>query len=356
MMKIIRFRWKGFGLGYLAIFLVILVACAQKQGRSTDVQEPLVERMQIHMGTEISISLPKSDLALADLGFETFRQFDEALSTYKPTSELSQLNSKGSVRGSTLLRASLLEAIEVASLTGGQFDPTIGVLSETLYAFQRPKERVPSRHELKEKLYQVDYRKIAITNEKVSLPRGWRIDLGGIAKGQAVDAAVERMKAQARSLGQELNRGIVAASGDLRCFHPCEVVVRHPLREGQAWARLHLIDSDMSVSTSGVSERKVRGTLRNHLLDPKTGQSETRFYSVTLFARAQNGRLDGLTTGVALMSLDEALRFLAVHSGLKYILLTSQGEAWVSPDQDAWSRDWVLSNANDFKIRQATHP
>ena len=99
------------------------------------------------------------------------------------------------------------------------------------------------------------------------LKPGMKIDLGGIAKGHAVDRAVQDLTA----LG--IRHAQVTAGGDMRMLgkrldRPWRIGIRDPRKPGQIAMTLSL--QDQALSTSGDYERSFSkdGTLYHHILDP----------------------------------------------------------------------------------------
>jgi thiamine biosynthesis lipoprotein len=137
---------------------------------------------------------------------------------------------------------------------------------------------------------------------------GMRIDLGGFAKGHAVDTA----SAILRELG--IRHCNVSAGGDSRVSgdrrgRPWTIGVRDPRRPGEMVAVLPL--ENVSISTSGDYERFFDdiGVRHHHLIDPATGRSPHGVHSVTILAE------DGLTTE----ALSKCVFVLGVERGLDLI-------------------------------------
>jgi thiamine biosynthesis lipoprotein len=150
-----------------------------------------------------------------------------------------------------------------------------------------------------------------------------RIDLGGFAKGYAVDngAAILRRHGIAH--------GIVTAGGDShivgdRRGRPWGIGIRDPRREGQVVAMLPL--EDAAVSTSGDYERFFErdGVRFHHVIDPKTGKSPSHVRSVTVVAQ------DGLTTEafckcVFVMGVKKGLNFIESKPGVDAVVVDDMG-------------------------------
>jgi FAD:protein FMN transferase len=135
-----------------------------------------------------------------------------------------------------------------------------------------------------------------------------RIDLGGFAKGHAVDRCIAILRQRG------ISHAMVAAGGDSHVLgdrrgRPWMIAVRDPRREDGMVAVLPL--QDAAVSTSGDYERffEKAGVRHHHLIDPRTGRSATGARSVTIVAD------DGLTTE----ALSKTVFVLGVERGLALI-------------------------------------
>src|SRR5687768_3409276 len=165
--------------------------------------EPKLSRFnfsQPHMGTLFRIVLYAPDEAgakkAADEAFARIAQLDAIMSDYKPASELMQLCKKageGAVDVSPDLFKVLAKAEEIAKETDGAFDVSIGPVVK-LWRKARRTRVLPDAEELKKALAKVDFRKIKLDSTRRTvqlLLMGMLLDLGGIAKGYAADAALE---------------------------------------------------------------------------------------------------------------------------------------------------------------------
>src|SRR5213076_1139493 len=153
--------------------------------------------------------------AAVSAAFEEFRRIDSLMSIHRADSELSQVNARASVEPVVLsgdLFRVIAKAQEIAEQTEGRFDITIRPLAD-LWGFIWKEYRLPSEEELKAVLPRVNHRLVRLDPERFTvhfLAPGVSLDLGGIAKGYAVDCAIEKL----RSLG--VTNAMVKAGGDLR--------------------------------------------------------------------------------------------------------------------------------------------
>ncbi len=239
------------------------------------------------MGTTVSLLLPEADLDWATSEVRNlFSAWEKQLSRFLPDSELSRLNEQAGrpVVVSALLFNVLETALQAAHATNGLYDPTLlPQLKQIGYdrTFDEVASQLPGNQERIRPGGQ--WRKIQIDRrrQEVLLPAGANIEFGGIAKGMAVDAAVQLL----REHGVEA--ALVNAGGDL-------AVLNVPSHEGQWPLAVPGKDTHWVVplrsgalATSGIARRHWQQgeQQRHHLIDPRTGQpSQSGLWSVTVAA------------------------------------------------------------------------
>jgi FAD:protein FMN transferase len=239
------------------------------------------------MGTTISMLLPENE---AELGTEVVRtlflEWEQVLSRFLPESELSQLNQQAEtpVAVSNLLYHVLATALTAAQATEGVYDPAMLEQLEQL-GYDRTFDDLPTnRFDLiipGEPGGRWRGIKVDPIRRQVTLPAGIKLDFGGIAKGMAVDEALENLNLSG------IRSALVNAGGDL------SVLGLPPIDEYwsvavpgqyQHWTiPLH----HGAIATSGIARRHwLQGNiLRHHILDPRTGlPSQSDLWSVTVVA------------------------------------------------------------------------
>ena len=253
------------------------------------------QRDEAVMGTTIHVELwteRRADAAAAmDAVMAEMHRIDRLYSPHKDDSELSRINrdaGRSAVPVSEETFSLLERARTFAALSDGAFDISYAAVGR-LYDYRRgiaPDEaRLAAARDL------VDWRGIeldaAARSVRFARP-GMCIDLGGFAKGHAVDGATTRLRAMG------IRHAYVSAGGDSRVIgdrrgRPWSVAVRHP-RQADGFAAVLPLE-DCAVSTSGDYERYFEraGVRHHHLIDPATGRSPSAVHSVTVIAD------DGLT-------------------------------------------------------------
>ena len=265
------------------------------------------------MGTRITVELWTEDRDKAeqaiDALLEEMRHIDDSMSTYKPTSEVSQVNAKaadGPMRISKELFDLLTTAKEYSVITDGAFDITYASVG---YMYDFPKHVRLDDAQIAEALPAINFRHVLLDpkNQTVRFSqKGVRIDLGGIAKGYSVDCGIDVLK----SLG--ITRAYVSAGGDSRIIgdrfgKPWMVGIRDPRKgEGEVITRIPLVDA--AISTSGDYERffEEDGVRYHHIIDPHTGHSASKVRSATVIGPYAT-RTDGLSKTAFVLGPDKAM-------------------------------------------------
>jgi thiamine biosynthesis lipoprotein len=237
------------------------------------------------MGTTVSVVLPARQAAEADRVVALFEAWEGALSRFRPDSELSRLNAAAGrpFAASPLLLEVVASSLRAARASDGIFDPSLEPALRAL-GYDRTFEDVAldgpavGRAPAGGSWRSIDLDRAAGT---IRLPRECALDLGGIAKGMAVDAAVSLLAERG------VAAAIVEAGGDIAVTGlppgagawPVAVEVGRGLREvGIASGAL---------ATSGISRRRWRrgGVEQHHLLDPRDGApARNDLWSVTAAA------------------------------------------------------------------------
>lgn len=263
-------------------------------GSAAHAEPHLFTREGEAMGTRVSFSVWTEDdrgaARAVEAGFDEIRRLEAMMTTWSPTSEVSQINAQAGV-APVHVSDETFDVIEMAQrsarMSQGAFDISFYAM-HGLWKFDEDLEvKVPTRAEIEARLPLIDYRKIIADPRKKTVfleKKGMAIGLGGIAKGYAVDRAVAIL----RRAG--FNDAIVQAGGDLmftgsKGGKPWSAGIRDPRGpRGSYFAVLRL--ENHAFSTAGDYERYffLDGKRYHHIIDPKTGYPATRSRSVTIYA------------------------------------------------------------------------
>jgi thiamine biosynthesis lipoprotein len=298
--------------------------------RPEPVRSGWVRRDEAIMGTAIHVELWGDDLrhgnSAAAAVMDEMHRIDRAMSPHKPESELSVINREAARRAVPLsdeMYTLVEQALAFSKLTDGAFDISYAAVGQ-LYDY-RLRVR-PSAEDLERARALVGWQHLQLDPQARSLrfgKPGMRIDLGGFAKGHAVDRAAALLRRRG------ITSAIVSAGGDSRVIgsrgeRPWTVAIRDPRREGEVVAVLPL--EDVSVSTSGDYERYFDdGAERvHHLIDPSTGRCPHHVHSVTILA--DNGLAsEALSKAVFVLGVERGLALIETQPGTDAVVVDAKG-------------------------------
>ncbi len=273
-----------------AILLLGVMAAPRARATAT-VATPLSFERAL-MGTRFSITCYHGDFheakTAAEAAFDHAERINQVASDYIADSELLGLSKHPDgvpVTVSPLLFQLILEARDLAEKTGGRFDPTLGPLTR-LWRESRRRKSLPAPEILAAAQAATGWQSLFLDphDRTITLTKPtMRLDLGGIAKGQAADAMLTAMK------DYGIPRSCITAGGDIRVGEP------PPAAQGWKVGIKTLAENDDSrflfiancgVSTSGDLHQfiEIAGTRYSHIIDPATGLGLTRSVTATVIA------------------------------------------------------------------------
>ena len=290
---------------------------------------------ETHMASPFHIVLYSTDPATARrasrAAYDRIADLNKILSDYDPESELSRL---GRSAGGTPVpvSADLFEVLrrsrEIYERSGGAFDVTIAPVGR-LWRRARRDHKLPDPARLAEARPLVGSDKMLLDPKArtVQLTKaGMRLDVGGIAKGYAAQAALDVLKKQG------ITRALVGGAGDIVVGDPPPgargwKVAIAPVEPGKGGPTRMLLLSNAAVSTAGDAERYViiDGHRYSHIINPSTGLGVEDRASVTVVAR-DGGTADALETTVYILGPERGLKLVDDTPGTSAIFVRSTPE------------------------------
>ena len=287
------------------------------------------------MGTRIAVEVwhedPAAAAAAIDAVIAEMHRIDELMSHYKPESQLSRVNREAAsapVAVDRELADLIVRALEYSEITGGAFDISYASVG---YLYEYREHRRPTEAQIQAALPAVNWRLVEVDREastiRFGMP-GMRIDLGGIAKGHAVDRGIAILR------GRGITHGSVTAGGDSRILgdrrgRPWIVGIRHPDEHDRVIARIPL--EDAAVSTSGDYERYFDedGVRYHHIINPRTGTSASGVRSVTVIG-PEAILTDGLSTSLFVLGPERGLALLEGREDVDAVIVRDDGRVFYS--------------------------
>jgi FAD:protein FMN transferase len=310
-----------------------LCALADEAGR-------WLSRDEVVMGTAIRVELwcedaARGEAAIDDVMAEMHR-IDRTMSPHKPDSELSRINrdaGRAAVPLSNEMFVLLVQAQRFSQLSQGAFDITYAAAG-CLYDYREGV--APDAAALARGRAAIGWKQLELDarTRSVRFARpGMRIDLGGFAKGHAVDNAAAILQRHG------IRHAHVAAGGDSRVIgdrrgRPWTIGVRDPRAAEGLVALLPL--EDTAISTSGDYERffEKDGVRHHHIVDPATGTSPSSVRSVTVLA-ADGLTCEALSKTVFVLGAKRGLELIESLEGVDAIVVDAEGQLHYSSGMSA---------------------
>jgi len=279
-----------------------------------------------------AVALP----AILEAGLDEVDRIDRLMSHYKPDSPLSGLNREAATRPVAVdpeLFDFLAECLRQSRESQGAFDITVGPLMKA-WGFFRGEGRLPDQRELEEARDRIGYQHLVLdeTARTVRFERpGMELDLGGIAKGYAVDRVVSLLKSRG------VNAALVSAGGSTLYALGAppgrpgwDVELQDPLDARKTGMRLLLKDRALSVSGSSEKWFEVGGKRYTHVMDPRTGRPVEGVLSVAVLT--ESGTLgDALDNAFFVAGVARTRERLSRLPGTEVIFfLPKQATGWKS--------------------------
>lgn len=305
-----------------AVMSVLISATAPSRAQDHPVR---YEASHEAMGTVFTVAAYGRDLDLlaetVNEAFEEIDRLDRQMSNYKAESELSSIN-REAARKPVVVEPNLFQligdSVRYSIETDGAFDITVGPLMKS-WGFFRGRGRVPADSEIVQALGRIGYCHVQLDTVRRTIhfdKAGIELDLGGIAKGYAVDRVVEILRAHG------ITRALVS-SGTSSIYglgappqeRGWKVTVRDPFDAQKAGDVFYL--RDFSISTSGNYEKffKFGAKVYSHIMDPHTGRPVENMLSTAVLA-SQTTRSDALSTAFYVLGVEGGSKYLATHPNL----------------------------------------
>ncbi len=224
----------------------------------------------------------------------------------------------------------LAMALDVCEKSGGALDITIAPASD-LWDFKSERPEIPDRDKLKSAAELVDYTRLKLQGDMVTLPAGMAIDLGAVAKGYIADKAAGYLKEQGVASAILNFGGNVIALGGKPDGSKWSIGIQDP-EEETGRAGYSVMVADKSVVTSGIYQRGFDrdGVRYHHILDSATGWPvQNGLASVTIIADS-SAMADAMSTACFVLGREKGMSF-ARKMGVQAVFIDTDGNASCTP-------------------------
>lgn len=312
---------------FFIILSIILTGCEAKEAT------PVTSKSGFYFNTYIAVTIySQADETVLDECMKIAEKYDFLWDKNKETSDIYKINHAKSepvtVDADTI--DILNEAIYYAEFSNGLVDPTIGSVSK-LWNFTKKEPAIPDSAILSEAITHVDYKKISLSENTVSLEDSLsEIDLGFIAKGYVADKIKDFL------LSKGVDEAVINLGGNVQTingrqknedgsFSPFIVGIADPSRPNRVITSVEIIDK--SVVTSGSYQRyfELDGKLYHHILDAKTGYPVENNLSGVSIIGESSLKCDALSTICFIMGLEDSVDLINSIDGYEAVFVTTDG-------------------------------
>lgn len=307
-------------IGAVILTLCLLTACGETP------REGDLTRTTYALGTVININLyDGGDDDLMEKLVNRITDIEAIMSIGIETSDISKVNAKAGIAPVEVSEETykvLERALHYAALSEGRFDPTIGPIVG-LWKIGTEEARVPESSEIEEALTHVDYKKVQLNPDKMTVyleTPDMSLDLGGIAKGYVADELAAMLSAANIEKAMINLGGNIYAYGEKEGGNPFKVAVQTPYDTRNTYFGYVTI-RNKTVVTSGPYERYFEqdGTVYHHIFDAATGYP-TRGETVSVSIIAESSmEADALSTLLFTMSPEDGLALIETMEGTECI-------------------------------------
>jgi len=326
---------------------MLMVGCISSDRVTEDAMEQpeYLSKSDFLLNTVVTITIyDHQEETLIDACFDLISKYEAIYSRTNESSELYALNHRttplvsekklGSTYAVSNELADILRyAYHYSQLSAGAFDLTVAPIT-SLWDFQTSNPVLPKQADLRNALSQVDYKKIMLNkNEITLLTNGIQIELGSIAKGYIADRVKEYL------IEHGVGSAIINLGGNILCIGakpdgtPFHIGIQEPYADRNETIAIMNI-TDLSVVSSGVYERffELNGVLYHHILNPITGYPyDNDLISVTIISE-QSKDGDGLSTCCFALGLEQGLQLIESLPNTYAIFITKDYELHYSKD------------------------
>ncbi|NQS99724.1 MAG: FAD:protein FMN transferase [Candidatus Omnitrophica bacterium] len=288
------------------------------------------------LGTIVEITVTdkeKPQQAKADAikqAFAEIARVENMLSRFKPDSDVSRINSFAQhepIKVTPETIRLIEKSNEFSQLTNGAFDVTIQPLTEIWGLATKYREDPPKASQITKALNRVGYQNVKVVKNEQSVAftqPGMSIDLGGIAKGYAVDMAIQVLKKEG------IRNALVNAGGDIYCLgqpnqdNKWQIAVQHPRDKNSTLTIIELRDKAIATSGDYQNYIQIKGKRYSHIINPKSGQPCTEVPASVTVLSADCLTADALATSIYVLGPEKGMNLINQLENTEAIIVSFQ--------------------------------
>ncbi len=304
----------GAGIGVGTIFNAANLKTAQRSG--------------IAFGTTVSLKANHADATQLDTALDAawreITEVEKAASLFRAESALSQLNSAGFIDNPCVTLVQMLkDALDIARLTDGAFDPTVQPLWR-VYADAFAAGRAATADEIATASALIGWHDIDVSQKRIQFARpGMALTLNGIAQGFATGRCLAILKVHGIE-NAFLNTGEIGVAGKRDDRSSWTAAIADPRHPGD-YVGLAQPLSGILATSGDYATVWSDDFSHHHILDPQTHRSPTETASVSVLAQS-GGMADGLATAMMVMGPEKSLALARRLSGVEALIVTKAGK------------------------------
>jgi thiamine biosynthesis lipoprotein len=277
-----------------------------------------------------------------DAAFQEIFRVEEIADRYNPESEIARVNAAaaaGPVVVSDELWRMMVTGLEIYEASGGVFYITVAPLVDTWDVIGRGErgDAPPAREEIDRALQLVGADRLVLDESAHSVffaRDGMGIDLGGIAKGYAIDKAEEALSSRGIGSGiiDMISTSLTLGEKPQAAGGPNWIIaVSNP--RGEGYLATFSFPGQTFISTSGDNQRyfEYEGVRYHHILDPRTGYPAIGMIAVTVVGGESGAWSDAMSTAVFVMGYPEGLSWLEARGGVEALMVDPDGAVHITP-------------------------
>lgn len=315
----------------------IITSCKPTESKVSESVFAMDTYMRLDVyGTQDNLDKIKSEI----------QRLDNLLSSTNKNSDIYRVNQNGTAVVSDDTAALVKRSLELCEQTDGNLDITVYPIVEK-WGFISQNYKIPSKSELDALLKNVGYEQVKANGKIITVPSGFKLDLGAVAKGYAADRAKEILNDEGVDSAILNLGGTVLAHGKKPDGENWKVGVTDPDNTDEYMGVIEC--ADKVVVTSGNYERYFEGKDGKtycHIIDPKTGYpADNGVTSVTVISD-DGTKNDALSTALFVMGKDKVAEYIKTHTDFDCIILTADKKAYITPGL----KDSFKLNDSDYQI------